>query len=277
MREGLSRRPPSVRPQAGMWPKKSAPARPLFPQVVELIAIIGFVFIAYHGVFWYWEKSAPREVSVPKIIGMTEAEADKVLAAAGLRSEIVGRKSDEEIPDGSILAADPPAGRQVRVGRLVRLTASTGSRWAIVPDVREMSVDRARALLRQENLEIGKETARYDNEIPVGYVIGHAPSPEQKVPRGTPVDLLVSKGPAPQRVAPEEPDAGVHRGEIVYNVPPGANLQEVRIVVSDRNGERTVYRGIHRPGETVKESVSGEGPTKVRLYLSGLLVEERTI
>jgi len=263
--------------QVGMWPKKTRPGRPLRPQVIELLAIIGLMIVSYHGVLWYWEKTAPAEVDVPKIIGLTEVEAEKVLAAAGLRSEVVGRKSDEDIPDGAILAADPPPGREVRVGRLVRLTASTGSRWAVVPDVREMSVDRARALLRQENLTVGKETARYDPEVPVGYVIGHAPSPEQKVPRGTPVDLLVSKGPAPNRVVAEEPDSGLHRGEIAYEVPPGANLQEVRIVVSDRNGERTVYRGIHRPGETVKETVSGEGPTTVRLYLSGLLIEERTI
>ena len=266
-------------PQVGMWPKRRRPERALVPQVMELVAIIAFLFVSYHGLLWYWEKTAPKEVAVPNVVEMTEVEATKVLSAAGLRSEVVGSKADEEIPPGAVLAAEPPPGRDVKVGRLVRVTLSSGSRWAIVPDVREMSVDRARALLRQENLTIGKETARYDEKVPVGYVLGHAPEPEQRVPRSTPVDLLVSKGPAPSIERPGGGDAGgMRRTEIEYEVPPGANLQEVRIVVQDRRGERTVYRNIHRPGEIVRETVSGEGPgVVVRVYLSGLVVEEKTL
>ncbi len=262
-----------------MWPRRRRPRRALLPQVVELIALIGFLVLSYHGLLWYWERTAPREITVPKVVGMTELEAGKVLSAAGLRPEVVGRKADEEIPVGSVLAAEPPPGREVKVGRLVRLTLSSGSRWAVVPDVREMSVDRARALLRQENLTVGKETARYDSKVPVGYVVGQAPEPDQRVPRATPVDLLVSKG-APPRIEPPEGsgEGGIRRTEVEYEVPPGANLQEVRIEVQDRRGSRTVYRNIHRPGETVREKVSGEGPQiVVRVYLSGLVVVEKTI
>jgi hypothetical protein len=61
-------------------------------------------------------------------------------------------------------------------------------------------------------------------------------------------------------------------------VPPGASLQEVRIVVKDRKGERDVYTGFHQPGETVARTVSGEGPSiTVQVYLSGLLIEERSL
>jgi serine/threonine-protein kinase len=244
-----------------------------------LCAIIAFLFISYHGLLWYWEKSAPPSTMVPQVVGLTQLEATKMLAAAGVRSEVIARKADEDIPEGSVLASDPPPGREVKVGRLVHLTLSAGSRWAVVPDVREMSVERARALLRQENLTVGRETARYDDAVPVGYVLGHAPEPDQRVPRGTPVDLLISKGAAPHVELPGGVGGpGLRRTEIDYVVPPGASLQEVRIVVADRNGDRTVYRQMHRPGERVRETVEGEGPgVTVRVYLSGLIVEERPI
>ncbi len=262
----------------GMWPRRRR-QRALWPQVLLLTAIIGSLVLSYHALLWYWEKTAPPEVTVPELIAMTELEATKALSAVGLRAEVVARKTDEEITAGCVIAAEPPPGREVKLGRLVRLTVSAGSRWAIVPDVREMSVERARALLRQENLTIGRETARYDDGVPVGYVAAQAPQPEQRVPRGTPVDLFVSKGSAP-RIEPVRDMAGpgVRRTEIDYVVPPGASLQEVRIVVQDQRGERTVYRRMHRPGERVRQTVQGEGPgAAVRVYLSGLVVEERPL
>jgi serine/threonine-protein kinase len=257
-----------------MWPRRRERQRPLLPQLIELIVIVGFIIGSYHAAFWYWEKTKPAEVAVPSVLGLTATEAGKILTAAGLRSEVVAHKTSEETPEGAVLVAEPPPGRAVKEGRLVRLTLSSGSRWSVVPDIREMSVDRARALLRQEKLTIGNESARYHPQIPLGYVVGHAPQPEQRVPRGTPVDLVVSKGPAPT-VVPIEEAAGLRRTRVEYEVPPGASLQEIRIVVQDKNGERTVYRNFHRPGERIQETVSGEGPgAVVRVYLSGVLAQE---
>ncbi len=265
---------PSRQPQVGMWPRRRAQQRSLLPQFIEMLAIIGFIVLSYHAVFWYWQKTEPAEVTVPTVLGLTAMEAERLLVAAGLRSEVVARKTSEEVAEGAVLVAEPAPGRAVKAGRLVRLTLSSGSRWSIVPGVREMSVDRARALLREEKLTIGNESARYHEEVPLGYVIGHAPQPEQRVPRGTPVDLVVSKGSAPT-IVPIEEESGPRRTRVDYQVPPGASLQEIRIVVQDKNGERTVYRNFHRPGERVQETVTGEAPgTVVRVYLSGVLAQE---
>ncbi len=269
---------PQSRPsQVSSWPANTRPGRRLWPQVVELVAIIAFLVLAYYGLLFYWAWTAPKEVTIPNLVGMNEQEALKVLTASGLRPEVVNRKASEDQPSGAVLSAEPPPGRQVKVGRKVRLVVSAGSRWSTVPDVREMSVDRARALVTQENLQIGKQIARFHETIPVGYVIAQNPAAEQKVTRGSDVDLVVSKGPAPT-VEPleEERKSTVHSTRIEYEVPPGASLQEVRIVVEDRKGERTVYRSFHRPGERISETVSGEGPDAVvRLYVSGVVAEEK--
>ncbi|MFB3881026.1 MAG: PASTA domain-containing protein [Armatimonadota bacterium] len=264
-------------PQATAWPPRRLPQRRLLPQVVELAAIIAFLLVTYHGILWYWEYTAPKEVTIAEVVGMNEHEALRVLSSAGLRPEVTTRKASEDAPSGEVISSEPPPGRQVKAGRRVRLTVSSGSRWAFVPDVREMSVDRARALLTQENLEIGKQLARFHRSIPVGYVIAQNPPADKKVARGTSVDLVVSKGPTPEAEPVEEDEKpAVRTTQVEYDVPPGASLQEIRIVVDDRRGERTVYRDFRRPGEKVSESVTGEGPNAVvRLYVSGVLAQEK--
>jgi serine/threonine-protein kinase len=274
----LPRTPQSGQPRVGAWPARRLPKKRLLPQVIELAAIIAFLVLSYHGLLWYWELTAPREVSIPKVVGMNEQEALRVLSSAGLRPEVVGRKASEEAPSGEVLSAEPPPARQVKVERKVRLIVSSGSRWAHVPDVREMSVDRARALLTQQNLALGKQLARFHETIPIGYVITQNPQPDQKLPRGAEVDLVVSKGPAPTAEPIEEKQKpAVRTTRVEYEIPPGASLQEVRIVVEDRRGERTIYRGFHRPGENISEMVTGEGPDAVvRVYVSGILAEEKS-
>jgi len=263
-----------------MWPATRRPRRALWPQFIELMAILVFIVGAYYATIWVWTRTAPRNTTVPKIVDLQRQEAIGLLQSAGLDSEVISEKASEEQPEGVVLAAEPGQGRTVKVGRLVRLTISSGSRWATMPDVSDMSVDRARALLKQARLVVKREKARYHPKVPVGYVLGQNPPPGGKVPRGTEVDLVVSKGPEPEtEVIQDQPaDAGPHSKSIELTVPPGASLQEVKIIVTDSQGEHVAYREYHEPGDVVTETVTGEGPNAVvRVYLSGLLVQEKSL
>ncbi len=271
---------PKVGRSMGMWPQRRDARRPLLPQVLLLLAIIAFVVGSYYGTLWYWERTCPGEVTVPKLVGLTEREATAVLESMGLRGEVVAKKPDEDIPEAAVLSAEPPPERLVREGRLVRITLSSGSRWAVVPDVREMSVDRARALLRKAGLAPGREKAVFDSKVPIGYVVGQIPDSGEQVAKGMGIDLLVSKGPAPPPLPPEEGEAGadgVRSTEIEFIVPTGAGLQEVRVVVHDDGGETQVYSKVHERGDRVALRVTGKGAEiSVKVYLSGELMRERT-
>lgn len=262
-----------------MWPSRRAPQRRLLPQFLQLALLVGALIGAYHLTIFVWTRTEPPEIAVPDIVGLSHQEAARLLESAGLRAELAVRRHDEEAPEDAVIGAHPPPGRTVKVGRLVRLTVSSGSRWAVVPDVREMSVERARALLNEARVTLGSQRTEHDDRVPIGYVLRQTPAPGQRVPRGASVDLWLSKGPAP-RVVFEQPGAGrlTRSADIELPIPPGAELQEVRIVVTDRDGERTVYRGYHQPGETVRERVSGVGERiTIEVFLSGLLVEQRVI
>ena len=150
----------------------------------------------------------------------------------------------------------------------------------MVPDAREMSVDRARALLRKAGLAPGREKAVFDSKVPIGYVVGQIPDSGEQVAKGMGIDLLVSKGPAPPPLPPEEVGVGAggaRSTEIEFVVPTGAGLQEVRVVVHDDGGETQVYSKVHEPGERVGLRVAGKGAEiSVKVYLGGELMRERT-
>lgn len=270
--------PPHRRqPPVGMWPARRRARRALWPQALELALILAFIIGGYHGVLWYWQLTSPKEVVIPKVLGLQENEAVRVLTTAGLRPEVTMRKASEQAGSGEVLSAEPPPGRSVKVSRKIRLIVSSGSQWSRVPDVREMAVDRARAIIAQKNLEVGKQRARYHDSVPLGYVISQDPRPEARILRGSEVELVVSKGPTPEtEPVDEEPPTGARSTKVEYTIQPGPSLQEVRIVVADSKGEQTVFRDFRKPGETVSETVKGEGANAVVLiYVSGVLVEER--
>jgi len=272
--------PPRHPTSIGQWPGRRRLSRPLAPQLLQLLVIILLLVGGYHLLMWLWVATAPKEVAIPGLIGLTHEEAVKLLQASGLRVEVVAEKPSESVPEKAVLVCDPPPKRKVRVGRVVHLTLSTGSKWAKVPDVRDMSVDRARALIREAKLVVAKEKARYDNKVPIGYVMVQTPEPGKSVLRGSDVELVVSRGPKPpvEVIGEEQPRTEARSSDISFVVPPGAELQEVRIVVRDRKGERTVYTGYHKPGETIIRTVFGEGPSiTIQVYLSGILVQERSI
>jgi eukaryotic-like serine/threonine-protein kinase len=272
-------RPPGGPGAAARRPRVRRANRSLVGQLIELIAIVAFVFVAYEVGMWAWSRSAPREVAVPKVAGMPMGDATSILRSAGLQSEIAAERPDEKVPEGVVISTDPGVGRQVKAGRLVRLVVSSGSRWAKVPEVTKMSVDRAKAALNSAKLSLGHQTAVYDGKVPAGYIIGQDPKPGTRLVRNSEVTVRVSLGTKPEAVPdteePPSPDQS-HSTQVEIVVPPGASLQEVRIVVRDGTGVHTVYRGNHQPGETVTRTVRGQGAEAVvEVYLSGVLAETR--
>jgi len=262
-------------------PRLRRDARALGPQVLEFLLILLFMIIAYNGVIWLWNRTSPKEVSIPRIVGFKQDEALSVLKSADLQTEVAAEKYDEKMPEGAVLAADPAPGRLVKAGRVVRLTLSLGSRWSKVPDVQKMSVDRARALIRTAKLAVGRESAKYHPTIPIGYVITQQPAPSTRLPRNSEIALIVSRGSEPREGGEEGTTLPATNGKRSYDVafviPPGPSLQEVRIVVTDQNGEHEVYRGSHQVGETVRKRVRGEGPeVMVQIFDSGFLAEQHT-
>jgi serine/threonine-protein kinase len=218
-------------------------------------------------------------VKVPEVVGMDLSAGMQLLEQEGLAGEVVARKASEKAAAEAILEAQPAPGRMVKLGRRILLTLSTGSDWTTAPDVRKMSVERAKGLLVSRSLRPGQEKVDFHPEVPAGYVIQQSPLPGTRLKRDSFVHLQVSKGPRPPEAGSEEPGPpAVKSGEVSLVVPPGARLQEVKIVVEDGKGEHTIYEEFHHPGEAVTCPVSGEGErVTAKVYVSGELLLEKEL
>jgi serine/threonine-protein kinase len=132
-------------------------------------------------------------VNVPVLAFLGIEQARARLAAAGLiPGNVSGQDSAE--PAGTVLVVDPPAGRSVPVGSVVRLTVASGQN--LVPPVRGMALARAFAKVESAGL-VPNLVLSSDPATPSGEVIGVSPDAGTQVPLGSAVSVLVSNGPPP--------------------------------------------------------------------------------
>ncbi len=136
--------------------------------------------------------SSPAEVTVPALIGQSEAAAVLKLKADGL-TPVVRQAASVTVPAGTVLAQSPPLGTIARKGTHVYVTVSTGPANAAVPNV--VGQDEARALkaLRARALDPTVQTHSSRTVLP-GDVIATNPAPGTVVLQGSQVAVLVSSG-----------------------------------------------------------------------------------
>jgi beta-lactam-binding protein with PASTA domain len=113
--------------------------------VVFLVAALLAMRLAIHG----------RQVAVPKLVGMTPAQAKKTLADRGLLLDDSDRFYSSEAPEGRIMSQVPLAGEQVRSGWRVRAAESMGPQRVVIPDLVGGSERAAEINIRRRGLEIG--------------------------------------------------------------------------------------------------------------------------
>ena len=141
-----------------------------------------------------------REVTVPDIRGLTEADAREVLSDLSLKYEFRMDAYSIEYPESTVAEQDPLPGKVVKRGRKVWVTLSLGGEFQDVPYCLGKTVRAARIILERSGLEVGAVSRIASARTFPDEVIGTEPLPGVPIVRGSRVNLLVSKGPAARRV-----------------------------------------------------------------------------
>jgi serine/threonine-protein kinase len=137
----------------------------------------------------------PR-VRVPRVVGMSVAEALQTLSDANLRANTVDVFSDR--PEGTVTGQAPAAGETLVEGSRVRINVSQGSRPITVPSVLGQPVQSAESQLR--GLGFAVTQAPVEDDQPAGTVIGQSPAGGETARKGSTITLRVSEGPATSQV-----------------------------------------------------------------------------
>ena len=152
-----------------------------------------------------------KMVMVPSVVGLDEAEAQKMLDDANL---VVDSKAsyDSSVEEGKVISTDPSSGTEVKEGSKVTMIVSMGAEKVAVPNLVDLSQEDAEAALTAVGL-VGSATEDYSDKYEAGIVMSQKTKADKKVDAGTTVEYVVSKGPkvemvtVPQLIGYSEEDA----------------------------------------------------------------------
>ncbi|HEY8394054.1 MAG TPA: Stk1 family PASTA domain-containing Ser/Thr kinase [Thermaerobacter sp.] len=222
-----------------------------------------------HTVFLVVSKG-PQWLAAPDVRGLSERDARIRLENAGLAASV--RYRHDAAAAGTVIEQDPGPGSPIQAGMTVYLTVSEGpeERSVTVPSLFGLAVGDARKELEGAGLRAG-ETREVFSEYPAGTVIGQDPPAAAVVREGTPVSLVVSKGPEP----PPQPAGREARLSVDIR---GEGRHVLRVEVQDAAGRRVVYEKEHEGGDKVQVTFTWQGEqARVLVFLDGELVDERTL
>ena len=151
------------------------------------VGVLGFNYIAMP--LWV---GLHEETSVPDVCGKTLEDAQKTLAKFELKTQTMAQKFSN-LPEGLVVSQNPLPARRVKKGRVVELCISKGKEKVRVPWVQGLLESQATNLLESSGLEIGELEYKYSTTVSEGRVIYTIPPSDLLVPKGSKVDIFVSK------------------------------------------------------------------------------------
>ena len=134
-------------------------------------------------------------VSVPNVKTLSFDDAKATLEEAGLTVVEPPVEEPSEGRPGIVLRQEPQPDVVVDQGTPVTLTVSVELPDVSVPNLATLDQATAEARLKDANLKVGTVTTEA-SDAPDGQVISQSPSAFVLVPAGTPVDFVLSSGPA---------------------------------------------------------------------------------
>ncbi len=141
-------------------------------------------------------SAGPSPVSVPDLIGLTQAAAETAITNLGLAVGTVTEVSNPTVPVGQVFGQSPPSGTLVAEGTEVDLFVSAGPIPITVPNVVGLTEAAAMTALTSVGLTVGTISQASSNTVPAGQVISQNPAAGSTAASGAAVALVISTGPA---------------------------------------------------------------------------------
>jgi len=185
---------------------------------------------------------------VPRLSGLTPAEAERVANSDGLVLSVESRFYSPSVPAGRIISQSPAPGATVRRGWKIRVTASLGTQHAAVPNLIGQSQHAAGINVSRRGLEVGSVASIHLPGAMPDTVLAQSPPPDASDVTSPKVSLLIAAADNGQRyVMPSFVGKPLADANIAL-IQGGFTLGKVRVVDdSDSNAA-------NMPGISVRQS-----------------------
>ena len=134
-----------------------------------------------------------QNVTVPKVIGLSEAEATAAIDKLKLVKN-VKREYNSDVATGIVYSVDPGEGVSVAEGTSITLYVSKGQDLVTVPGIVGLSESAAEAQIEDSGLSVGRVTTSESDTVSAGLVISQSPTEGTQTERGTSINFVVSSG-----------------------------------------------------------------------------------
>ncbi len=178
-------------PPAEPLDRKNAPLWWILAAVVAILAAAAAAYLLL---------GPASRVTVPNVAGLARAQANARLQRSGLKPSD-STATSPTAPLGTVINSSPGAGRTVPRDSRVTLVISSGPGSAPLPEVDGLERDRAVQILRKQGF-VATVHSQPSPTVKQGRVISTDPPAGSDAQIGSPVDVVVSSGPA-QSTVPE--------------------------------------------------------------------------
>lgn len=152
--------------------------------------VLAVLFAASGGVYYYLNRTA----SVPNLVGLSQAQAEQAISAAGFKlGSVTTTQTLTASEVGKVTSQTPPPTTQLRLIDPVNITISGGQKLFAVPNMLGKTQALAQSALATAGLKAAIDQA-YSQTVPRGSIITQSPPPGEKVPYQTTIGLTVSLG-----------------------------------------------------------------------------------
>ena len=128
------------------------------------------------------QEANKAKVKVPDVLGKTQAEAEELLKAKGLKVSVTEAKSDDH-EEGQVIKTDPEAGKRIEKGTTVVITVCSGEKGkeVTVPQLKNESEESATKALDKLGFTKITPQLKPSDEVEEGLVIETNPKAGETV------------------------------------------------------------------------------------------------
>ena len=161
--------------------------------VIVLLLILAIIVLIMSFKFSGLVGKFSADISVPSFLGKTGVQYERELEELGLNYKISGYV-ESDLEKNFVVDTYPKEGTIVKKGDTIKIVLSDGVELVDVPNIVNMTLDKARLVLQREGLTIGNIEERFSDVYERGVIMIQNPSQTSKIGKNETISVVISRG-----------------------------------------------------------------------------------
>ncbi len=161
--------------------------------VIVLLLILAIIVLIMSFKFSGLVGKFSADISVPSFLGKTGVQYERELEELGLNYKISGYV-ESDLEKNFVVDIYPKEGTIVKKGDTIKIVLSDGVELVDVPNIVNMTLDKARLVLQREGLTIGNIEERFSDVYERGVIMIQNPSQTSKIGKNETISVVISRG-----------------------------------------------------------------------------------